>query len=181
MPDTAGVSQLVQALPCEPAAGVTLLEDIDENDVRELLRAYGARLVLVPPGRDIPGSYWGESEAGLIESDVFARADTPVHSLLHELCHYVCMDATRRARLATDAAGDDEEECGVCYLQVLLADSLRGFGRERCFDDMDEWGYSFREGSASAWFHGDGESSRRWLLANGLIDEAGHPSYVLRA
>jgi hypothetical protein len=91
------------------------------------------------------------------------------------------MDAKRRARLVTDAGGDDEEECGVCYLQVLLADSLRGFGRERCFADMDAWGYSFREGSASAWFHGDGQSAKRWLLANRLIDEAGRPTHVVRA
>ena len=58
----------------------------------------------------------------------------------------------RRAALATDAGGSDDEESAVCYLQVLLARRLSGFGAERCLADMDAWGYSFREGSARAWF-----------------------------
>ena len=181
MLDIADESPLSHASPYDLGPSVTLLEDLDENDVRELLRAYGARLVMVPRGRDIPGSYWGGSEAGLIESDVFARADTPAHSLLHELCHYVCMDQKRRAGLVTDAGGDDDEECAVCYLQVLLADRLSGLGRARCLADMDAWGYSFREGSAAAWFAGDGRSARRWLVENGLTDEAERLTYVLRA
>jgi hypothetical protein len=181
MPAIAAKSLLSHASPCDLGPSVMLLEDLDENEVRELLRAYGARLVMVPYGRDIPGSYWGESEAGLIESDVFVRADTPVHSLLHELCHYVCMDQKRRTGLVTDAGGDDDEECAVCYLQVLLADRLRGFDRARCLADMDAWGYSFREGSAAAWLAGDGQSARRWLVENGLTDEAERLTYVLRA
>src|SRR5262245_7452673 len=103
---------------------VVTLVDLHRPEVEALIARYGARLVDVPRGREIPGSYWGGAEAGLIENDVFARADTPAHSLLHELCHYVCMDAARRARLAVDAGGDDDEECGVCYLQILLADEL---------------------------------------------------------
>jgi hypothetical protein len=169
----------LQSLPFE-IPSVTLLEDLEENEVRELLRAYGARLVMVPRGRDIPGSYWGDSEAGLIESDVFVRADTPAHSVLHELCHYVCMDEKRRAGLVTDAGGDDDEECAVCYLEVLLADSLGDFGRARCLADMDAWGYSFREGSATAWLAGDGRFAREWLRRHGLIDESARPTFALR-
>jgi hypothetical protein len=135
---------------------------------------------MMPSGVDIPGSYWGDAEAGLIESDVFVRADTPAHSLLHELCHYVCMDDKRRARLVTDAGGDDDEECAVCYLQVLLADSLSGFGRARCLADMDAWGYSFREGSAAAWFAGDASFARAWLIRHGLIDGCERPTLALR-
>ncbi|NIS90685.1 MAG: hypothetical protein GTN98_11520, partial [Woeseiaceae bacterium] len=48
------------------------------------------------------------------------RSDTPVHSLLHETCHIICMSRERRAELETDAGGDDLEEAAVCYLQVLL-------------------------------------------------------------
>jgi hypothetical protein len=159
---------------------VSLMKDVHVAEVDTLLCAYGARLVKMEPGAEIPGSYWGESEAGLIENDVFVRADTPVHSLLHELSHLVCMDPGRRAQLVTDAGGDDDEECAVCYLEVLLADELTSFGRARCLADMDEWGYSFREGSAARWFAGDGEAARAWLLERGLIDGAGRPTFELR-
>ena len=132
-------------------------------------------------GAAIPGSYWGDAEAGLVGATVYVRADTPAHSFLHELCHYVCMDAARRASLATDAGGTDDEECGVCYLQVLLAERLHGFGAARCLADMDAWGYSFREGSARGWFDGDGVHARAWLLGHRLIDLAGRPTLRLRA
>lgn len=149
-------------------------------EVEALLAHYGACLVEVPLGAAIPGSYWGDAEAGLIGNRVYVRADTPAHSFLHELCHYVCMDARRRAALATDAGGTDDEECGVCYLQVLLATRLTAFGRERCLDDMDAWGYSFREGAVRDWLAGDGASARQWLLAHGLVDSADRPTLRLR-
>jgi hypothetical protein len=163
-----------------PAANVVLLADLDAAQVDALLAAYGARLERVPPGAAIPGSYWGDAEAGLVGDRVYARADTPAHSLLHELCHYICMDSARRAALATDAGGSDEEECGVCYLQLLLADSLTGFGAARCLADMDAWGYSFREGSARAWLAGDAAHARAWLRAHALIDERDRPLMRLR-
>jgi hypothetical protein len=163
-----------------PAASVVLLADLDAAQIEALLAAYGARLERVPPGSAIPGSYWGDAEAGLIGDVVYVRADTPAHSFLHELCHYICMDESRRITLATDAGGTDDEECGVCYLQVLLAQRLPGFGAERCLRDMDGWGYSFREGSARAWFDGDGVHARAWLLVHGLMDAAGQPTFALR-
>jgi len=162
-----------------PAESVLLLADLDPREVSELLVAYGAELVRVAEA-DIPGSYWGDAEAGLIGNAVYVRADTPAHSFLHELAHYICMDAARRAALATDAGGTDDEECGVCYLQVLLAERLRGFGAARCLADMNAWGYSFREGSACAWLDGDGVHARAWLTAHGLIDAAGRPTWRLR-
>ena len=116
----------------------------------------------------------------MIGDAVYVRADTPAHSLLHELCHYVCMDDERRAALATDAGGSDDEESAVCYLQVLLAKNLSGFGADRCLEDMDAWGYSFREGSARAWLEGDGVHARAWLLAHGLIDAKQKPISRLR-
>src|SRR5688572_25120508 len=164
-----------------PAAKVVAFSDLDRREVVELLAAYGARLIELAPHETIPGSYWGESEAGLIGNAVYVRADTPAHSLLHELCHYVCMDDERRAALATDAGGNDDEESAVCYLQVLLAQTLCGFGSERCLRDMDAWGYSFREGSALVWFEGDGNYARVWLLAHGLIDARLGPIKKLRS
>jgi hypothetical protein len=149
-----------------------LLAALDGQEVDVLLAACGATLARVAAHAAIPGSYWGAAEAGLIASTVYVREDTSAHSFLHELCHYLCMDAPRRAALATDAGGSDEEECAVCYLQVLLAERLTGFGAARCLSDMDAWGYSFREGSARAWFAGDGEYARRWLLERGLIDSS---------
>ena len=157
------------------------LAALDRREIDALLSAYGARLEPVRAGEAIPGSYWGDAEAGLIGNTVYVRADTPAHSFLHELCHYVCVDDLRRASLATDAGGDDDEECGVCYLQVLLAGRLGGFGLARCLDDMDAWGYSFREGSARAWFDGDGLHARAWLARHGLIDATGAPTLLLRA
>jgi hypothetical protein len=168
----------VAAIP--PTATVVLLRDLDGAQIDTLLAAYGARLECVAVGVRIPGSYWGDTEAGLIGNTVYVRADTPAHSFVHELAHFVCMDETRRAALATDAGGTDDEECGVCYLQVLLAERLDGFGAPQCLRDMDAWGYTFREGSARAWFDGDGAQAREWLVAHGLIDPAGQPTLRLR-
>ena len=73
------------------------------------------------------------------------------------------MDNARRDGLHTDALSDDSEEAAVCYLQALLADVLEGYSRERLFQDMDAWGYSYRLGSAKAWFEGDAADSKLWL------------------
>ena len=159
---------------------VLKVTDIGVDVVSSLLDRYGLACVGLDAHETIPGSYWGESEAGLIGDIVYARADTPAHSLLHELCHYVCMDDERRAALATDAGGSGDEERAVCYLQVLLAQALSGSGAERCLRDMDAWGYSFREGSARAWFDGDGAHARAWLLAHELIDTKQQPITNLR-
>ncbi len=157
-----------------------LLAALERREIDALLAGYGARLAAVAAHEAIPGSYWGDAEAGLLGDAVYVRADTPAHSFLHELCHYVCMSSERRSALATDAGGDDAEEAAVCYLQVLLAASLRGFGAARCLADMDAWGYSFREGSSRAWFYGDGRDARRWLLAHGLIDSKDRPTFRRR-
>jgi len=141
---------------------------------------YGLELIQLGSGTAIPASYWGEPEAGLAGRCLFVRPDTPVHSLLHEACHYVCMNTKRRAALWREAGGDEDEESAVCYLQVLLADYIPEYGRERIFRDLDAWGYSFREGSALRWFHGDGQSLRPWLESANLIDEEGEPTWRLR-
>lgn len=147
-----------------------LLSGVDRVAVAMLLDRYGLRLGLVAPNELIPGSYWGETEAGLKGDCLYARLDTPVHSVLHEACHYICMSAERRAGLDRDAGGNDLEEAAVCYLQVLLAGELRGVGTDRAFADMDAWGYSFRLGSARAWFENDAEDARIWLRQHGVTD-----------
>lgn len=149
--------------------------------ITALTARYGVEAVVVSPGADIPGSFWGAPEAGLVGERIYYRPDTPAHSLLHELAHVVCMDPARRGELDTNAGGDDLEECAVCYLEVLLAEELPPFGRERCLADMDAWGYSFREGRAASWFRGDGREAKEWLETHGLIDGAGKPSYRRRS
>jgi hypothetical protein len=145
-----------------------------------LLERYGLQLERVRAGSAIPGSYWGAPEAGLIGNRIYARPDTPLHSLLHEAAHAVCMDGERRARLHTDAGGDDAEESAVCCLEIVLAQQL-GVAARRICADMDAWGYSFRLGSAYAWFTRDAADSRRWLLRHGLITSAGALTWHCRA
>lgn len=149
--------------------------------IETLIARFGVQSVRIADGDPIPGSYWGAPEAGLIGHRIYWRADTPAHSLLHELAHFVCMTPDRRSALDTDAGSDDLEECAACYLEVRLAAHLPPFSAERCLIDMDRWGYSFREGSARAWFDGDGADARAWLQRHGLVDRAGRPCWRLRA
>jgi hypothetical protein len=139
------------------------LQDLGYKSVRELLDQIGLQLVMVDEDTTIPGSFWGDEEAGLINNQLYARGDTPIHSILHETCHWLCTDEDRRQGLHTNAGGDYDEENAVCYLQILLADRLSGFGRDRCMRDMDTWGYTFRLGSARAWFETDADDARAWL------------------
>jgi len=145
----------------------------------ELLERYGLSLVHVANDEPIPGSFWGESEAGLIGQFIYVRDDTPVHSVLHEACHVICMDPARRAALHTDAGGEYAEEDAVCYLQITLAGHV-GFTTQAICADMDAWGYTFRLGSAQAWYTQDAEEARAWLLRHGLMLESGAPTWQLR-
>ncbi len=142
-----------------------------------LLAPHGLKLVYLEPGAEIPGSYWGEREAGLLGQQLLVRGDTPVHSALHEACHYLCADDARRATLNTDAGGGELEECAVCYLSILLAARLPGFGRDRMLADMDAWGYSFRLGSARRWFEEEADDARQWLMLNaaGVVADFARP------
>jgi hypothetical protein len=161
-----------QATP-SPKPAVLLLNAIDRVALALLLARYGLTLALVAGREAIPGSYWGDSEAGLRGDTLYARLDTPLHSVLHEAGHYVCMTPERRAGLDRDAGGEDLEESAVCYLQVLFADELPQVGRERLFTDMDAWGYSFRLGTTRAWFEQDAEDAHAWLCAHGIVDATG--------
>jgi hypothetical protein len=153
-------------------AGVLQLRDISFADVQALLARYGLRLEPVADGEAIPGSYWGESEAGIIGNTVHARNDTPVHSLLHEACHLIVLPPERRAAVHTDATDSVEEEDAACLLQALLGDALPGVGRARVLADMDAWGYTFRLGSAAAYFERDADAAWAWLVERGLASTA---------
>jgi len=144
--------------------------DIQFSQLENLLAKYGIVIHKVTDNKEIPGSWFGDPEAGIIKNSLYVRGDTPVHSALHESCHYVCMDEARRQNLHTNVGGNYAEENAVCYLSILLSDFIDGFGREHMFADMDEWGYTFRLGSSKKWFEEDAEDAFEWLVKNKIID-----------
>ncbi|WP_448133227.1 hypothetical protein [Stenotrophomonas rhizophila] len=148
---------------------VTCVGDIHFDDAVALLAAHDLRLHRVGAAAPIPGSYWGEPEAGIIGSDVYVRNDTPVHSMLHEACHLIVLPPERRALVHTDATDSVPEEDATCYLQIVLAGQLPGVGSDRLMLDMDAWGYTYRLGSTRAWFEQDAEDAKAWLLERGLL------------
>lgn len=151
---------------------VTLVDGIGGDTLRRLLAEFRLGVTEVALDAPIPGSFWGDAEAGLQGDTLLVRADTPLHSALHEAGHYVCMDPTRRAVLDTDAGGDYDEENAVCYWQIMVCDRIDGVDRATMCADMDAWGYTFRLGSAAAWFAEDAEDARAWLIGAGLLDAA---------
>lgn len=152
---------------------VLTLAEIGFDAPRALLARYGLALARVDDGEPIPGSYWGECEAGIIGSTVYARDDTPVHSLLHEAGHLIVLPPERRAAVHTDATDSVPEEDAVCVLQGLLGDALPGVGRARVWADMDAWGYTFRLGSAQAYVERDATEAWNWLREHGLVGADG--------
>jgi len=159
---------------------VVTVGDTGHEVLAALLGRFGLDLVVQQGVEDITGSFWGDSEAGVVGRTVYVRPDTPIHSFLHETCHVICMDGQRRDRLDRDAGGDDLEESAVCFLQVLLADSIDGVGRDRLMADMDAWGYSFRLGDTRKWFENDADDARQFLVSHGLIDASDEPKFLLR-
>lgn len=153
-------------------ANVQRCADINLSALSSLLGEYGLNVELLPVEADIPGSYWGAPEAGLVKNTLYIRPDTPTHSALHEAGHWICMDDARRANLHTDAGGTVLEECAVNYLQILLAEALPDVGRAQMLADMSAWGYNYREGSVYAWLEGDAIDAIRWLQEHRLIDAA---------
>lgn len=147
------------------------IADIGFEAPRALLARYSLELIQVEDSQAIPGSFWGECEAGVIGHSVYARLDTPVHSLLHEAGHLIVMPEEKRAEVHTDASDSIAEEDAVCVLQALLGDELPGVGRERIWADMDAWGYTFRLGSAKAYFENDAGDAFAFLRARGLLKD----------
>jgi hypothetical protein len=166
------------AQPCQ--ATVLRYAQCDITALVSLLGRFGMALEVAAEQEDIPGSFWGDEEAGLLGDRVMVRADTPVHSVLHEACHYICMDPERRQGLDTNAGGDYDEENAVCFLQIILARYLPDMGSDRMMADMDAWGYSFRLGSAAAWFKEDADDARTWLIKNAIVDQDISPLWKVR-
>ena len=154
--------------------------DLPEQALQNLLSTYLIEVKIVPNNEPIPGSFWGDSEAGLIKNRLYVRPTTPVHSALHESCHFICLDSVRRTNLDTDAGGDYDEENAVCYLQILLSTKLSGCSADILMKNMDSWGYTFRLGSAKTWFEKDAEDAQQWLLREQLIDQNNVPTGRLR-
>jgi hypothetical protein len=160
---------------------VVAVAEVPLASLDALLARYDLRLQVQADNEAITGSFWGDSEAGVVGRTVFVRNDTPVHSFLHETCHILCMSGERREHLETDAGGDDLEEAAVCYLQIVFADEIEGVGRARLMRDMDAWGYSFRLGDTRSWFERDASDARKWLIDYGLLSASGELTFKLRA
>lgn len=159
--------------------GVLTIADVGFQRLEQECIPFQLQCRLVAPEISIPGSYWGDREAGLLAQTLYVRLDTPLHSALHEAAHFICMDDARRRSLDRDAGGDYDEENAVCYFQICWAERF-GCSRERMCADMDAWGYTFRLGSARAWFEQDAEDARAWLERAGLIDCSGRITGILR-
>lgn len=156
------------------------VSNLPEHALENLLAPYAMSVKIVPSNKPIPGSFWGDLEAGLIKNKLYVQPETPVHSALHEACHYICLDTKRRNQLDTDAGGDYDEENAVCYLQIVLAAKLNGCSADIIMENMDSWGYTFRLGSATAWFSKDAEDARQWLIKEKIIDPHNEPTGQLR-
>ncbi len=156
-------------MPSDADRDVLRLREVAFADAAALLAGHGLSLVAVADDAPIPGSYWGEPEAGIIGPTVYVRGDTPVHSMLHEACHLIVLPPERRAAVHTDATDSVAEEDATCYLQIVLAGRLPGVGSERLMQDMDTWGYTYRLGSTRAWFEQDAGDARQWLVERGLL------------
>ncbi len=154
--------------------------EISPQQLAQLFSLYQIEIDWVDDKQPIPGSHFGDPEAGLIGNTLYIRNDTPVHSALHEACHYICMDRSRRDGLHTDAGGDYDEENAVCYLSILLANEIEDYDSNIMMQDMDSWGYTFRLGSARLWFEQDAEDTYEWLTTNKLITAEHQPTWNLR-
>jgi hypothetical protein len=163
-----GITAHSESIDNDPAKTVLRVGQLGFDGPAALLATFGLQLQRVADGESIPGSFWGDEEAGIIGTTVYARNDTPVHSLLHEAGHLIVLPEERRLDVHTDATDSIEEEDATCYLQIVLADLLPGVGRARLMADMDAWGYSFRLGSTRAWFEQDATNARDFLAERNL-------------
>ena len=160
---------------------MTYFDKIDTDSLRTVLSFYGIELVEVGKHLSIPYSIWETSEAGRRKNKLYVLGDTPIHSILHETGHFVCMSKKQRCSDTIDAKGSFEEENATCYLQILLSDHVDGFNRKLHLINMDEWGYAFRLGSAAKWCCQDAEDAKSWLQSRQIIDRNECVTWKLRA
>ena len=156
------------------------LKAISADTLRSILDKYQLNLNVVDQDNEIPHSFWGAPEAGRFQSNLYAREDTPIHSIFHESAHYVCMTSKQRECSGIDAGGSALTEDACCYLQILWSDYLKGFNRYIHLHDMDHWGYSFRLGSAARWFYADSDDARQWLIQHNIINLHNEPTWEMR-
>ncbi len=78
----------LSAIWCEPFSNNFLLcetvlavPDVPLASIEALLARYDLTLQLQADNEAITGSFWGDSEAGIVGQTVFVRNDTSVHSL----------------------------------------------------------------------------------------------------
>ena len=155
-------------------------KDLNSKAVANVLENYGIQLICLEFDSNIPHSFWGAPEAGRMGNHLYIRDDTPVHSILHESGHYICMPEKQRSDAQVDAKGSTMEEIATCYIQILLADHIYGYNRYRLMHDMDTWGYSFRLGSANSWFNEDAKEVKNWLINHGIINHHSQITWQLR-
>lgn len=156
-------------------------KNLDSASVKDLLNHYGIKVNRFDNDTDIPHSFWGNPEAGRLHEQLYIRGDTPIHSVLHEACHYICMPSAQRSVELVDAKGSAVEENATCYLQIILAAHIDGYSRSQILQDMDDWGYSFRLGSAYAWFTQDAYETKEWLIHKQIISPQEDPTWKLRS
>ena len=164
-----------------PNVQMRRLKNIQPSALRPILDRYQLSLNVVPNDSDIPHSFWGAPEAGRYQSTMYAREDTPIHSLLHETAHFICMPPAQRKSESHDAGGSALIENACCFLQIALSDHIPDFSQPIHMHDMDSWGYNFRLGSTARWFYADSDDAREWLQLHSLIDETCQPTWKLRS
>jgi hypothetical protein len=79
---------------------------------------------------------------------------------------------TRAARRSVAEALSNFTSTLRTNCSVIDANELPGVGRTHLMDDMDAWGYTFRLGSARAWFKGDAGDAFAFLIEHELINPA---------
>ncbi len=64
---------------------VLKLSEIDHIKLARLPARYNLELIVVDNEEKIPGSFWGDSEAGLVSNKLYARLDTNAEDALNWL------------------------------------------------------------------------------------------------
>lgn len=168
-------------LTSRPNSDMHSLKNIQPPSLRPLFDHYQLNLKEVDINNDIPYSFWGAPEAGRFQSTLYAREDTPIHSLLHEACHFICMSPQQRHADSHDAGGSALIENACCFLQLVLSDHIPNFNLAIHMHDMNTWGYNFRLGSVARWFYADSDDASQWLIRQKIIDNQFQPTWQLRS
>jgi len=77
-------SGIIPASNRNMSSAVTLCTADHLTALGRVLATYGMTIAEVQRDVEIPGSYWGDSEAGLVGNTLYVRPDTPLHSALHD-------------------------------------------------------------------------------------------------